>query len=238
MEQNRDSPTTTQHAPHTIMPTTGKRKASDDAANPTIRGRPRKEADAEAVEKRRTQLRVAQRAFRKRREATIDELREQVASIQAKNDDLLATLRGFAERAVLKGLSDELSVDLLGILQKYSDADDADDADVDVAESVSPPTEDQDHRKNQTIKKKQSQARGPQVVASEESVESKNIRKSNHNNELSGHQLNTATAITRQASARFEHTIPPAVYASSTEGFDGTSFATRLRRRILESGQQ
>jgi len=233
------------------MPTTSKRKASDDATNRTItiRGRPRKEADADAVAKRRTQLRVAQRAFRQRREATIDELREQVASIQAKNDDLLATLRGFAERAVLKGLSDELSIDLLGILQKYSDTD-ADDANVDVAESVSLPLEVQISGEYMTTRKKQSQARGSHATASEGSVGSNNdtrsdtrsdvseslIRKLNHNNQIFASQLNNTTAMASMASTRSSNTMLRELYPFSTQGFDGTSFANRLRRQILESG--
>jgi len=242
-EQTLDISTTTQRAPYQNMSTTSKRKASDDATNSTIRGRPRKTADAEAVEKRRTQLRVAQRAFRQRREATIDELREQVASIQAKNDDLLATLRGFAERAVLKGLSDELSIDLLGILQKYSDADDAN---VDIAPSASPPTEDQNRRENRIIRTRQSQALDSQSATSQDDVRSNNatqsngseplVRKLHHNNQISGAQLETTGTMTRQASARASHTIP--LYPSPMEGFDGTSFANRLRRRILEAGYQ
>jgi len=235
---------TTQHAGPRVKLPTGKRKVSADATRPAIKGRPRKEpADAEAVEKRRTQLRVAQRAFRKRRETTIDELREQVASLHQRNDDLLATLRGFAERAVQSGLSEESSIDLLGILIKYSALRDAD---ADVVHYVSPPTQDKSQRDNGMTREILSQARVTQSSITDAREASCTVSPLNDSEALSsginnGYQLfgpdpDTTTTRTIDRNARASYTMPQDLYPPSSNGFDGTSFANRLRRRILECG--
>jgi len=87
------------------------------------KGRPRKSVaslDAEAAERRRTQLRVAQRAFRKRREATTDELREQVNELQNVHDGLLASIRDQLRQPTLeRGDNDGLAHALESLLAKY-----------------------------------------------------------------------------------------------------------------------
>lgn len=236
-------------AESTIRLAPSKRKAPDDPAHPVVKGRPRKEpANVEAVERRRTQLRVAQRAFRKRRETTIDELREQVVSLQQRNDDLLFTLRGFAERAVRKGLSDELSIDLLEILNKYTDPRDADDT-----ESASPPFEDQVSNEDVATKANGSQTRIPPEHISDHIATTMandyTRAKSQQSNDSACAEMvmtvppsgqlgvNPVTAA-RNNTSSVGYAIPRELYPSSTAGFDGTSFANRLRRRIMECAYQ
>jgi len=89
----------------------------------TTKGRPRKTVaslDAEAAERRRTQLRVAQRAFRKRREATTEELREQVNELQSVHDGLLSSIRDILKDSSIREGDDVLACTLEGLLAKYT----------------------------------------------------------------------------------------------------------------------
>jgi len=87
------------------------------------KGRPRRAVaslDAEATERRRTQLRVAQRAFRKRREATTEELREQVNELQSLHNSLLASLRDILKDPTVKENDGVLAGTLEGLVAKYT----------------------------------------------------------------------------------------------------------------------
>jgi uncharacterized protein YqeY len=93
------------------------------------KGRPRKAVaslDAEAAERRRTQLRVAQRAFRKRREATTEELREQVSDLQNVHDGLLSSIRDLLKDSSMKEGDGALADALESLLAKYTSSQEGD----------------------------------------------------------------------------------------------------------------
>ena len=56
--------------------------SSDDGDGGKKRGRPRVEKqDESAIDRRRTQIRLAQRAYRQRKESTLEDLRQRVAEL-------------------------------------------------------------------------------------------------------------------------------------------------------------
>jgi hypothetical protein len=216
-----------------------------DASITAVKGRPRKTVqDAEAVERRRTQLRVAQRAFRRRRETTIDELREQVGRLQDANEDLLDSMRGFAERAVAKGLSDELAIDLCAILKHHSSRHDAE-----VAASVASHS-DEELKRPATIRRKsstRSRLVEPMDVANQHSTreagethaatvpeQASGLDHASHPPVHHDHISVLRTSQTQSAPPDLVRDLIP----STTIGFDETSFSGRIRRRALEVGYQ
>ncbi|KAF2401701.1 hypothetical protein EJ06DRAFT_580960 [Trichodelitschia bisporula] len=80
------------------------------------RGRPRVEGqDETAADRRRTQIRLAQRAYRLRKETTITSLKTQVSSLHSTIDAMTKTFLEFNDRAVASGilsLRPELARDL------------------------------------------------------------------------------------------------------------------------------
>ncbi|KAF1985530.1 hypothetical protein K402DRAFT_394511 [Aulographum hederae CBS 113979] len=83
------------------------KSASSEAADESKkqRGRPRVEAnDENAADRRRTQIRLAQRAYRQRKETTITSLKKQVTDLQATVDSMNKAFLDFNDRAVSSGL--------------------------------------------------------------------------------------------------------------------------------------
>ncbi|TKX25825.1 hypothetical protein C1H76_1971 [Elsinoe australis] len=98
-----------------------KRKAADADIDEKPRGRPRKNSkDESAAERRRTQIRLAQRAYRQRKETTIDELRQRVSELTTTVEMMNRSLRDFAQTATKRGLPDETRSDLDELVQKLA----------------------------------------------------------------------------------------------------------------------
>ncbi|KAM0707021.1 hypothetical protein Q7P35_006352 [Cladosporium inversicolor] len=100
--------------------TTRKRKRAGDSLSENSdddlkkRGRPRTEKpDASAADRRRTQIRMAQRAYRQRKESTLDELRKRVSDLTNTVECMNQDFDSCRDRLVMAGLSegqlDELS---------------------------------------------------------------------------------------------------------------------------------
>ncbi|KAF2100601.1 hypothetical protein NA57DRAFT_74203 [Rhizodiscina lignyota] len=78
-------------------------KDGEDAKK--ARGRPRVEAqDETAADRRRTQIRLAQRAYRQRKETTIASLKKQVGDLQSTIDEMNKSFLNFNDRAVSSGV--------------------------------------------------------------------------------------------------------------------------------------
>ncbi|KAI9682344.1 MAG: hypothetical protein M1817_000398, partial [Caeruleum heppii] len=77
----------------------------DDAPGKKSRGRPRLDArDESATDRRRTQIRLAQRAYRLRKETTISELKKRVDGLEAVIDDMKQSFLAFHHLAVTSGI--------------------------------------------------------------------------------------------------------------------------------------
>lgn len=215
-----------------------------------VKGRPRKTTtDTEAIERRRTQLRVAQRAFRKRREATIDELRSEVSKLQEHHDDLLNAVRGFAQRAVQRGLADDLAVDLLAILNRHNETRSESQGD-DTSDSPSTVPHTSNHR--QVLRTIESGGRSPNDEYTDSSIE--DVMREPLHDDLSTsfgqpqhantHLIQQSTQQIAQArymsprSDRLPSLLQHKLNTATTVNFDDLSFGMRLRRRGLETGYQ
>ncbi|KAF2273443.1 uncharacterized protein EI97DRAFT_461102 [Westerdykella ornata] len=92
-----------------------------DSANKKARGRPRVEAeDATAADRRRTQIRLAQRAYRQRKETTISSLKEQNARLLSIIEEMNQTLSQFHESVLKDGIL-QYSTRLAHDLKQMSD---------------------------------------------------------------------------------------------------------------------
>ncbi|WPH04915.1 Hypothetical protein R9X50_00781200 [Acrodontium crateriforme] len=96
-----------------------KRKRSRTSASPGSdddskkRGRPRVEKqDESAADRRRTQIRMAQRAYRQRKESTLDDLRKRVSDVTNAVELMNKTFLDFKDRLAITGISDAQSHDL------------------------------------------------------------------------------------------------------------------------------
>ncbi|KAI5201411.1 hypothetical protein E4T39_05212 [Aureobasidium subglaciale] len=105
---------------------TTKRKRSKDAPDSNNeesrkRGRPRLETEGEsAADKRRQQVRLAQRNYRQRKENTIDELKKQVQELQSTIQSMNQTFSHFSERCSATNVSPTVLDELQSIAQLYS----------------------------------------------------------------------------------------------------------------------
>jgi len=82
-------------------------------------GRPRAgPKDETALERRRAQIRLAQRAYRQRKESTIDELRSQVDELTSKAEIMSRGLRDFADRAASRNLPRDLMSELEDLVSR------------------------------------------------------------------------------------------------------------------------
>ncbi|KAF2155270.1 hypothetical protein K461DRAFT_110839 [Myriangium duriaei CBS 260.36] len=98
-----------------------KRKATDAEIDEKPRGRPRKNSkDESAAERRRTQIRLAQRAYRQRKETTIDELRQRVTELTSTVEIMDRGLRDFATTASQRGLPSQTLAELEALLQQFA----------------------------------------------------------------------------------------------------------------------
>lgn len=99
--------------------------ALDDATKEEKKqGRPRAgPKDETAIDRRRTQIRLAQRAYRQRKESTIDELRNQVNELSAKADAMNKELRDFVNRAVSRDVPRDLISSLEDIMSRFESAE-------------------------------------------------------------------------------------------------------------------
>ncbi|QDS70645.1 hypothetical protein FKW77_000891 [Venturia effusa] len=81
------------------------RVSHDDGDGTKTRGRPRVEGtDETAADRRRTQIRLAQRAYRLRKETTISSLQMQVSALQSTIEEMNKTFLNFNDRAVASGV--------------------------------------------------------------------------------------------------------------------------------------
>ncbi|KAI9882329.1 MAG: hypothetical protein M1823_005926 [Watsoniomyces obsoletus] len=81
------------------------RAIEEAAPNKKPRGRPRVEARNEtAVDRRRTQIRLAQRAYRHRKESTISTLRERISELEGVLDEMNSAFLQFNDHAVERGI--------------------------------------------------------------------------------------------------------------------------------------
>ncbi|KAI5211796.1 hypothetical protein AUEXF2481DRAFT_36932 [Aureobasidium subglaciale EXF-2481] len=103
-----------------------KRKRSKDAPDSNNeesrkRGRPRLETEGEsAADKRRQQVRLAQRNYRQRKENTIDELKKQVQELQSTIQSMNQTFSHFSERCSATNVSPIVLDEVQSIAQLYS----------------------------------------------------------------------------------------------------------------------
>ncbi|GAB7344211.1 hypothetical protein MBLNU457_2102t1 [Dothideomycetes sp. NU457] len=100
---------------------------SNDAAAPKEekkQGRPRAgPKDETAIDRRRTQIRLAQRAYRQRKESTIDELRNQVNELSAKANSMNKELREFLNKAVSRNVPGDLISSLEHLISRFETAE-------------------------------------------------------------------------------------------------------------------
>ncbi|KAG8629875.1 hypothetical protein KVT40_001494 [Elsinoe batatas] len=106
----------------TALPSKGrKRKAAEADIDEKPRGRPRKNSkDESAAERRRTQIRLAQRAYRQRKETTIDELRQRVSELTTTIEMMNRSLQDFAKNANRRGLPPQTQSELDEMVQKLA----------------------------------------------------------------------------------------------------------------------
>ncbi|TLD05198.1 uncharacterized protein PgNI_09173 [Pyricularia grisea] len=105
----------------------GRREAStkpeDGGDKKRGRGRPRLNANDEtAAERRRTQIRLAQRAYRNRKETTISSLEQQVRDLADTNDEMSSAFAALQEFAASRGLFEqvpELGAQLQSAAEKF-----------------------------------------------------------------------------------------------------------------------
>ncbi|KAF2758557.1 hypothetical protein EJ05DRAFT_485671 [Pseudovirgaria hyperparasitica] len=77
----------------------------DNGSSHKKRGRPRVDTqDATAADRRRTQIRLAQRAYRQRKESTISSLKKQVSGLESVVEQMNKTLLQFNDSAINSGI--------------------------------------------------------------------------------------------------------------------------------------
>ncbi|OCK76726.1 hypothetical protein K432DRAFT_385208 [Lepidopterella palustris CBS 459.81] len=91
------------------QPTSRKRSrtsaSSEDTAGKKARGRPRVDTqDETAADRRRTQIRLAQRAYRQRKETTISSLKKTVSELQSAIDEMNQSFLRFNDSALNSGI--------------------------------------------------------------------------------------------------------------------------------------
>ncbi|KAG9549778.1 hypothetical protein KCU71_g14599, partial [Aureobasidium melanogenum] len=85
------------------------------------RGRPRLDTqDESTADKRRSQIRLAQRAYRQRKEDTINELRKQVQELQSTIQSMNQTFSNFSQKCSAASVPSTMLADLQNIGQMYS----------------------------------------------------------------------------------------------------------------------
>ncbi|KAF2493797.1 hypothetical protein BU16DRAFT_422582, partial [Lophium mytilinum] len=96
---------------------------SEDAAAKKSRGRPRVDTqDETAADRRRTQIRLAQRAYRQRKETTISSLKRQVTELQNAVEEMNRSFVQFNDSAISSGvlsLRPELGRDLKSTMETF-----------------------------------------------------------------------------------------------------------------------
>ncbi|KAH0542974.1 hypothetical protein FGG08_002662 [Glutinoglossum americanum] len=84
---------------------TNSQGSDDEATSKKVRGRPRVDTtDETAADRRRTQIRLAQRAYRLRKETTISSLKEKVSELQSAIEDVNKSFLKFNDNAMNSGL--------------------------------------------------------------------------------------------------------------------------------------
>ncbi|KAF2112040.1 hypothetical protein BDV96DRAFT_167888 [Lophiotrema nucula] len=82
-----------------------RQNSGNEPSNKKARGRPRVDTeDATAADRRRTQIRLAQRAYRQRKETTISSLKQQNASLQSIIEQMNKSFLRFNDSALKSGL--------------------------------------------------------------------------------------------------------------------------------------
>jgi len=98
-----------------------KRQKRNSGNEEKKQGRPRAgPKDETAVQRRRTQIRLAQRAYRQRKDSTIDELRNQVDELSSKAELMNKALRDFVDRAISRNLPRDLMSDLEDLVSRFA----------------------------------------------------------------------------------------------------------------------
>ncbi|TKA73691.1 hypothetical protein B0A49_04330 [Cryomyces minteri] len=124
---------------------TSKRSESEEKKQ---RGRPRLDPEDEtAADRRRTQIRLAQRAYRQRKETTISSLKRRVSELQSTISEMNGAFSRFSDDVTMLGVPPDLAQDLketslhLTQLARVASApeDDAENADEDLVQDESAP---------------------------------------------------------------------------------------------------
>ncbi|KIW08544.1 uncharacterized protein PV09_00512 [Verruconis gallopava] len=119
---------TKRQAPYEDMPSdraAKKRQRNDshDDEGKKQRGRPRVDGqDETAADRRRTQIRLAQRAYRQRKESTIANLKEQVTTLRSTIEEMENIFLAYNDRAVASGMlqkAPELAKDLKAATEAF-----------------------------------------------------------------------------------------------------------------------
>jgi len=205
------------------------------------KARPRKAVaslDAEAAERRRTQLRVAQRAFRKRRDATTEELREQVNELQNVHDGLLSSIRDLLKDSSVKGSDNALALALESLLERYI---------------TRPSEENSEDGKDAASTSQQHVAKAQRSLSTAASATGASSAASPTGDLIAlsqGDTSNALEAIYRSDSFHFAHSLPVDLFWSASSdlpdllqplqpfGYDEAPFSIRLRRRGIQAGYQ
>ncbi|KAF2205306.1 hypothetical protein GQ43DRAFT_477454 [Delitschia confertaspora ATCC 74209] len=96
---------------------------SDDGSHKKARGRPRVETqDASSADRRRTQIRLAQRAYRQRKETTISSLKKQNTQLQSIIKDMNQSFLRFNDSALRSGIlgSTGLAQELKAVTETFA----------------------------------------------------------------------------------------------------------------------
>ncbi|KAI9692040.1 MAG: hypothetical protein M1820_009575 [Bogoriella megaspora] len=96
------------------------RTSKGNGEDKKARGRPRLDPqDETAAERRRTQIRLAQRAYRQRKETTISALNKQVADLQNTISELSKSFLRFSDLALNASIPHEISQELKNLTQDF-----------------------------------------------------------------------------------------------------------------------
>ncbi|KAF2735782.1 hypothetical protein EJ04DRAFT_511563 [Polyplosphaeria fusca] len=121
-----------------------------EAAGKKARGRPRVDTtDATAADRRRTQIRLAQRAYRQRKETTISSLKQQAANLQSIIEQMNKSFLRFNDSAVQSGLlslNPSLALEMKHVTETFvslakSAAESSSEGDEDVDGAIDPAAE-------------------------------------------------------------------------------------------------
>ncbi|KAI9689881.1 MAG: hypothetical protein M1822_009763 [Bathelium mastoideum] len=102
------------------QPRKRQRTSKEDSETKKSRGRPRLDPhDETAAERRRTQIRLAQRAYRQRKETTISALKSQVSELQETINEMKDSFLRFNDTVMHVGVPPEVVQELKSVTQQF-----------------------------------------------------------------------------------------------------------------------